>query len=83
MAHGSYRPPWRETAEDRKKKKQLRNFEIQEAQKTLRLCSNCGKFNHFLYVKIDIIYIHFACPLCGEMIQVPRTTTPNDDRKWG
>ena len=82
MAHGSYHPPWRETEEDRKKKQQLRKFEIQEAQKTLRLCSKCGIFKHFLYVKIDIIYIHLACPLCGEEIQVQRSTIPKDSRKW-
>ena len=83
MAHGSYHPPWRETEEDKKKKKQQRNFEIREAQKTLRLCSKCGKFNHFRYVTIDIVYLHFACPICEEIIQIPRTTSPKDSRKWG
>jgi len=82
MAHGSYHPPWRETEAERKKKKQLRNYEIREAQKTPRLCCKCGKFFYFRYIAIDVVYIHFACPICGEVIQIPRTTTPNDSRKW-
>ena len=82
MSHGSYHPPWRETEDDRKKKALFLRYEIRELQKTMRLCAKCGQFNLFIYVKRDFTYLYFACPSCGEVIQVPRLTTPNDSRKW-
>ena len=82
MSHGSCHPPWRETEEDRKRKALFLRYEIRELQKTMRLWSKCGQFNQFIYVKRDIAYLHFACPKCSEVIQVPHLTTPNDNRKW-
>ncbi len=77
MAHGSYRPRWRET-----EKEQFHRYEVRELQKTMRLCSKCGQFNIFIFVKREVAYLHFACPVCGVVIQVTRLIIPKDDRKW-
>lgn len=82
MAHGSYRPPWREKKEDKKKQELILRYEIRDASKTLRYCSNCGEFSHFNYSQTDINYLYFHCPKCKEEIKINRIKNKNDFRKW-
>ena len=82
LAHGSYRPRRYETEKNRKKREQLLQYEIKEAIKTMRICSNCGQFNRFIFLKQCIEYLYLACPRCNEIIKVTRISNLSDERKW-
>jgi predicted RNA-binding Zn-ribbon protein involved in translation (DUF1610 family) len=60
--------------------------EAQELAKTLRLCVSCKNFHHFILTKREALWFHFACPVCGETIKLPRkrnyATNSYDKKKW-